>query len=548
MTKGKGIILGFLVLFSALFLTGIASAEQWANTYEKVGSSNSANSIQQTSDGGYIVAGLTDSFGITADAWVLKLDSRGNITWQKTYDRNSYDSANSIQQTSDGGYIVAGYTSFGADYDADVWVLKLDSSGNVTWQKTYGGADPDYANSIRQTSDGGYIVAGGTNSFGAGYTDAWVLKLDSSGNVTWQKTYGGADWDCANSIRQTSDGGYIVAGWTAGYDSWVLKLDSSGNVTWQKTYDGGADWDYANSIRQTSDGGYIVAGWTYSFGAGNSDAWVLKLDSSGNVTWQKTYGGAGGEFANSIQQTSDGGYIVAGYTFTSFGADYDADVWVLKLDSSGNVTWQKTYGGVHYDYANFIQQTSDGGYIVAGETSSFGADYHADFLVLKLDSSGSIPGCPLMGTYSAAVNDTSVSVIDTSVTPYTSSAIVNTTTITPADSTASLTQVCPIPTSALTVAKSGTGRGTVTSSPAGINCGTDCSEVYTFGTNVTLTATFNVRSTTFGGWSGDCSSCGTNTTCSIIMDADKSCTATFNQRKRMRHWKGLSESRSVIPK
>ncbi len=226
-------------------------------------------------------------------------------------------------------------------------------------------------------------MAGETESFGAGIYDVWILKLDANGNVVWQKTYGGADYDHAYSIQQTSDGGYIVAGetwssWSFGAerngDAWVLKLDANGNVQWQKRY-GGADSDIASFIQQTSDGGYIVAGRTDYFGAGDFDfdVWVLKLDANGNVQWQKRYGGPGWDWASSIQQTSDGGYIVAGYT-DSFGAGY-FDVWVLKLDASGNVQWAKTYGGADYDHANSIQQTSDGGYIVAGETYSFGAGY-----------------------------------------------------------------------------------------------------------------------------------------------------------------------------
>ncbi len=286
--------------------------------------------------------------------------------WAATYGGSGYDWANSIQQTSDGGYIVAGSTSsFGAGSN-DVWVLKLDANGNVEWQKTYGSSRNEGAFSIQQTSDGGYIVAGGTSSFGAGDYDFWVLKLDASGNVEWQKTYGGSDGEYAQSIQQTTDGGYIVAGYTnsfsaGNYDFWVLKLDSGGNVEWQKTYGGGI----ARSIQQTSDGGYIVAGHTSSFGAGTDDFWVLKLDANGNVEWQKTYGSSRNEGAFSIQQTSDGGYIVAGYT--AFFNIYSANFWVLKLDSGGNVQWQKSYGGSEGSgLASSIQQTSDSGYIVTG--------------------------------------------------------------------------------------------------------------------------------------------------------------------------------------
>jgi len=180
-----------IVSFFVLFSVSMASASQWIKTY---GGTNwdQANSIQQTSDG-YVVAGYTFSFGAgDADAWVLKLDGDGNVQWQKTYGRSSVDEAWSIQQTSDGGYIVASYThTFGAGI-WDAWVLKLDGDGNVQWQKTYGGTNCDYAESIQQTLDGGYIVAGGTYSFGVG-GNAWVLKLDGDGNVQWQKTYGGTN-------------------------------------------------------------------------------------------------------------------------------------------------------------------------------------------------------------------------------------------------------------------------------------------------------------------------------------------------------------------
>jgi predicted secreted protein len=393
-----------------------------------------AYSIQQTSDGGYILAGDTYSFDEAGysniDLWVLKLDASGNAAWQKTYggDEGGWeqDWARSIQQTSDGGYIVAGYTtSFDAVY-YDAWVLKLDASGNAAWQKTYGGERFDWVYSIQQTSDEGYIMAGKTDSFGAGWGypyDAWVLKLDASGNAAWQKTYGGSGYDWAYSIQQTSDEGYIVAGKTDsfgvdGCDTWVLKLDASGNAAWQKTY-GGSNSDMAYFIQQTSDDGYILAGETKSFGAGDYDAWVLKLDASGNTAWQKTYGGSMYDMASSIQQTSDGGYILAGNT-DSFGAG-GRDTWILKLDASGNVAWQKTYGGSDSDWASSVQQTSDWGYVVAGGTKSFGAgDYNA--WVLKLEVDGVISGsCP-----DGIGADTNAVVASTSVSPENSTATTET--------------------------------------------------------------------------------------------------------------------------
>jgi len=454
-----------------------------------------ANSIQQTTDGGYIVAGWTYSFGSGCqDIYILKLNPKGEVEWDKTFGGESDDEAKSIQQTTDGGYIVAGWTASFGTGKTDVYILKLDSkgeidvssqvdidaplsdikiispsdgialggtieinidatddvelekvtlyidgkkireytsgpykyswdsskvkegthtitveavdkSGNVTtksvttimdkikdisWQKTFGGWYDEWANSIQQTTDGGYIVAGWTESFGSGERDVYILKLSPKGQLEWQKTFGGEDGDEAKSTQQTTDGGYIVAGWTYSPDSrgdvYILKLNSKGEVEWQKTF-GGAKNDVANSIQQTTDGGYIVAGWTESFGSGEEDAYILKLNSKGEIEWQKTFGGEVSDLANSIQQTTDGGYIVAGWT-ESFGS-VRQDIYILKLSSKGEVQWQKTFGGLDKDAANSIQQTTDGGYIVAGSTESFGS-VRQDIYILKLSSKGEV--------------------------------------------------------------------------------------------------------------------------------------------------------------
>ncbi len=382
-------------LILALF-TQYAYAVTFAKTYVGVGW-NWAPFIQQTSDGGYIVACGTDSLGVGfSDAFLVKTDANGNIIWAKTYGGTGYDWASSVQQTSDGGYIVAGGTrSFGAG-GSDIFLIKTDANGNVSWAKTYGGTDWDVAYSVQQTSDGGYIVAGVTWSFGAGGSDIFLIKTDADGNIIWAKTYGGISDDYAYSVQQTSDGGYIVAGATwsfgAGYfDAFLIKTDANGNVSWAKTY-GGTDWDVAYSVQQTSDGGYIVAGWTGSFSAGISDAFLIKTDANGNVSWAKTYGGTNSDYASSVQQTSDGGYIVAGWT-ESFGAG--GDIFLFKTDANGNVQWAKIYGGTFWDIdyiASSVQQTSDGGYIVAGGILFFGEGI--DILLIKTDANGDIGSCP----------------------------------------------------------------------------------------------------------------------------------------------------------
>jgi hypothetical protein len=388
----------------------ISQAYQGSTFAKTIGGSglDGAWSIIQSSDGGYVVAGSTRSFGAGGwDIYVVKIDGSGNVQWTKTIGGSDDDFAYSIIRSSDGGYVVAGETSsFGAG-SSDFWVVKLDSSGNVVWTKTIGGSSYEWANSIIQSSDGGYVIAGYTESFGEG-GDMYVLKLDSVGNVQWTKTIGGGNDDVAISIIQSSDGGYVVAGYTesfkysqgaGGYDMYVVKLDSSGNVLWTKTIGGSSD-DYASSIIQSSDGGYVIAGSTRSFGAGSDDIYLVKLDSSGNVVWTKTIGGSYGDEAMSIIRSSDGGYVVAGYT-GSFGSG--GDIFVVKLDSSGNVVWAKTIGSGRWDSASSIIQSSDGGYVVAGYTQSFGAG-NPDFYVLKMDVNGNVCFSRNITNYSVSSN------------------------------------------------------------------------------------------------------------------------------------------------
>jgi len=385
------------------------SRQSWARFYGGY-SHDQAYSIQQTGDGAFIVAGSTKNISGSSwnDIWVLKLGTTGDVEWQRVYGGENHDVAYSIQQTADGGYIVAGFISFVFRGETDVWVLKLDSSGDIEWQRAYSGSNSDTAKSIQQTNEGGYIVAGYTESFGTGESDVLILKLSSSGDVEWQRTYGGSDGERVESIKQTNDGGYIAAGSTNANgsglsDILILKLDSRGDIEWQKTY-GESSGDGAYSIQQATDGGYIVAGYTYSFGAGERDFWVLKLSPDGNVEWQRSYGGANNDTAHSIQKTTDGGYIAAGYTY-SFGAGRD-DFWVLKFDQVGNVEWEHTYGGSNWDRAFSIQQISGGEYLVSGYTWSYG-DGLSDFFVIKIDHTGYVEKLSgFISSSSAAVSDT----------------------------------------------------------------------------------------------------------------------------------------------
>jgi hypothetical protein len=527
-----------LILFGFGFFWNMPCEAQWIKAYG--GSENDYHSsAQQTSDGGYIVAGGTYSFGAgSQDLWLLKLDESGKAAWQKTYGGTGDEYTSFIQQTADGGYIVAGGTrTFGAGLD-DAWVMKLDASGDITWQKTYGTTESDYVTFVQQTADGGYIVAGSTNSSGAGNYDTWLLKLDGSGNVSWQITYGGTLADWANSIQQTADGGYIVAGGTRSFgvgnqDFWLLKLDVSGNVTWEKAY-GGTENDDTSFVRQTADGGYIVTGWTYSFGAGNRDIWVLKLDSAGNIAWQKAYGGAASDYAYSVQQTSEGGYVVAGGTY-SFGKGQN-DAWLLKLDASGNVAWEKTYGGPGGDTAYAVQPTSDGGYFMAGNNTSFGAGF-TDLWVLKLDENGSTGTCPSEGISTADVTVTTVTATVSTAGTGTTSVTGVDTTVVPANSSATTSTICIFSDTQLRlkagITKKRQGEGTVTSIDGFIDCPGSCEAQYPQGLDVTLSATPSLLST-FLGWKPSSPGCEGTDPCQITMDKKKTVKAIFQGPNKLK--------------
>jgi len=346
------------------------------------------HSVAKTSDGGYIIVGETKSFGSgRGDVYLIKTDSKGNLIWQQTFGGSEEDYGYSVAQTSDGGYIIAGGTySFGSG-GGDVYLIKTDSKGNLIWQKTFGGSDYDYGYSVAQTSDGGYIIAGGTYSFGSGKSDVYLIKTDSKGNLIWQKTFGGSDYDYGYSVAQTSDGGYIIAGGTYSFgsgerDVYLIKTDSNGNKIWQQTFGGGYD-DWGESVAQTSDGGYIIVGLTWSFSSGERDVYLIKTDSNGNKIWQQTFGGSEEAWGESVAQTSDGGYIIAGDT-KSFGSG-GYDVYLIKTDSKGNKIWQQTFGGGYDDWGTSVAQTSDGGYIIAGGTYSFGSG-ESDVYLIKTDS------------------------------------------------------------------------------------------------------------------------------------------------------------------
>lgn len=411
---------------------------EWQKSYG--GSSlDMGHEVQQTSDGGFIVVGITasDNGDITGhhgghDIWAVKLDVSGNKEWEKALGGSNEDGAQngnygisqvSVKQTTDGGFIITGYSrsndgDVSHNYNAqDYWIIKLNAVGAIEWQKVIGGGGSDVPSSIIQTIDGGYMVIGysGSSSTGNGDmtcdvtgTKAWAVKLDDTGNIEWQQCFLSGGSVYPYSVEQTADNGYIVAGNSynhpdscyGGYDAWIVKLDATGTSEWQKCF-GGTDEDTFRSIVQTSDGGYIVTGNTRSNDGsvsgnhGGNDSWVVKLDNAGNTQWENLYGGTGNDFGFSIEQTNDGNYIVTGSTGSNNG---DAsgnhggfDFWIFKLDDTGAILWQKCMGGSGREEAYSVQQTTDGGYIVAGYSNSSNGDVTHnqgdwDYWVVKLDS------------------------------------------------------------------------------------------------------------------------------------------------------------------
>jgi len=433
-----------IYLASILLLLNCFNAS--AQTYHKIqwekslggSKGDQANDIQQTADGGYIMIGTTtsndgDISGAIAatgtNIWVVKLNSKGTITWQQVLGGTDNDNAASIRQTTDGGYILAGTSSStdgnvtGNHGGSDFWVAKLNSTGALQWQRSLGGTADDFAAAIRQTKDTGYIVTGFTSSTDGNVTgnhgsyDFWVVKLDDTGAIKWEKALGGSNDDRAASIEQTTGNGYIIAGYTNSADGdishyrdtggrysdyWVVKINDTGAIQWQKTY-GGEDYEYASSVKQTTDGGYVVAGFASSVygdvkvSYGDGDMWMLKLNDTGAISWQRSYGGSNTDYATAVQQTLDGGYALAGYTASDdsevtghrTGGSFGYDYWFLKLNDTGTIQWEKSLGGTNDDQAYAMQQTADTGYILAGYTLSNDSDvtgYHgnSDCWIVKL--------------------------------------------------------------------------------------------------------------------------------------------------------------------
>jgi hypothetical protein len=384
MKRIPSIVLLLILCYCIPSLIVLVNAEPswviWSQTYGGT-KEDSANSLVETSDGGYALAGTTRSFGVSdEDFWLIKTDWTGNMEWNQTYGEGE---ATSLVETSDGGYALAG----GAR------LVKTDEYGSMMWNQTYGNGD---IRSLVEMSDGGYALAGKTATFVTGaddYGNFWLIKTDSNGNMEWNQTYGGEDYDYACALVEASDGGYVITGTTSSFgagnwDVWLVKTDIYGNMEWSKTYGGSGD-ETAFSLVQSSDGGYALAGSTYTIG-GDENFWLIKTDAYGNLEWNRTYGGEDISVAHALVETSDGGYALAG-GIGSFSID-EYDVWLVKTDEIGNMEWNSTYGGEKGDIAYSLVESSYGGYAIAGSTRSFGAG-DEDFWLIKTNEQG-VPEFP----------------------------------------------------------------------------------------------------------------------------------------------------------
>lgn len=397
-------ILIFLLFFFPVFWSFGQPGIQWQKTFGTLESDN-IHSLHSTSDSSYILGGE-----ILNDCAVIKLDSSGNVLWQNSYGGNNEEMIRAIKETPDGGYIFAGPTNSTISGDItensigwDYWVVKLDNSGSIEWQNSITGYNFDWASSVTTCADGGYLVGGYSYSDvdgdksenNIGMADYWVVKLDSNGIIEWQNTIGGTLEDALFSVSSTSDNGFILGGYSqsnitgdktensfGGYDYWIIKLDSSGNISWQKTI-GGTGPDQLYSIIETSDHGYVAAGFSNSVISGNKSTncegihyWIVKISNTGNILWQTCAGSLGFNKAFSIKQTVDNGFIVGGSSDGNITGDktencigYD-DYWIVKFDSTGTIQWENTIGGDTVDVLTALDITPDGGYILGGRSVS----------------------------------------------------------------------------------------------------------------------------------------------------------------------------------
>lgn len=383
-------------------------------TFGKV-NSDEAQKFIQTSDGGYAILGNSEYTGSDPDVWLLKLDNGANLQWSSTFGGSLYDMGFGFAQTSDNGFIITGYTvSYGTAGMPDLWLIKTDSSGNEQWNVTFDTGFVEVGFSTLQMIDGGYLVGGHIDYQELLDSDAWVIKTDGSGNMVWNATYGGNQFDHCEDLIVDIAGGFVFTGYTESYsadgfaqDAWLVKINGLGTELWNKSYGGALSPDLGNEVIQTSDGGFAIIGNTESYDAGMGDAWLIKTNNNGIESWNQTYGGTNQENGLGILQTKDNGYAIIGYT-TTYSAGMN-DLWLIKTDANGLEEWSKTYGASNEDTGQDLVKTPNG-YGLVGDTMSFSAGLD-DVWLLMVDENGNFTGGWMQSTNLLA-NDVAIEITE----------------------------------------------------------------------------------------------------------------------------------------
>ncbi|MBD3169798.1 MAG: T9SS type A sorting domain-containing protein [candidate division Zixibacteria bacterium] len=386
----KKTILALLIMPALLFVTASAQDVIWENTFANADSCyDHGNCVDLTSDGGYIIAGNTQKRTTpdtsNSDVYLVKVDDTGSVMWSTTFDLMGDDDVSScVKETSDGGYIITGRVLYGGV--TDLYFLKTNSTGAMQWMTNYGIGGGNAGLSVDQTDDGGYIATGYSATQDSA-DNVYVVRVDPNGNLMWHYRFGGLLDDWGTSVSQNSDGGFHIAGWTASFgagyeDVYLIKLDGAGNILWTNTY-GGSGNDAGTSSKETLDGGFIIGGYTESYGSGLQDAYLVKADGGGAFVWHNFFGTASSERAASVEATADGGYVMTGYT-NSTGYN---QLTVIKTDGNGALDWDSTYGGPGNEWGSCIKQTYYCSYVVVGSTDSYGlASWDTDVYLLNVES------------------------------------------------------------------------------------------------------------------------------------------------------------------
>jgi hypothetical protein len=362
----KSFLYIFLVSFF-YFLNSVLIAQapdtMWTKTFGG-DSSDAGLFVTQTNDGGYIITGYTKSFGAgEEDVWLVKTNTDGDTLWTKTFGGIGIDKGVSVRQTTDGGYIIIGSTdSFGSG-QFDIWVVKTNANGDLQWNKTFGGISSDYGHYVEEISNGGYIISGTTSSFGASDVDVWLIRSDADGDTLWTRTFGDSTNNSNYSVQLTTGEGYIIV-WQGSERVWLTKTDMDGDTLWTKTFRDSAFGYYTVSeVHQTSDGGYIIVGTDGTHFKVTNGPFVIKTDANGEILWTKTLPVTPMTYGKLIRQTSDGGYIILGPRYCMLPTCGHIQDLLIKTDSNGDTLWIKVTSNVGWKN---VQQTSDGGYIVTG--------------------------------------------------------------------------------------------------------------------------------------------------------------------------------------